>query len=287
MWLGFTAAFIGIFYALLKFVTVFRLRQLRERIFVIRHEIERSQQRIDKHEEKLHIEQSKLRTTQREVEAMKKTNRRLHARLQTVLPEAMLTQLERCMTLRADEGEVQDYKLLDELDLLGHVGHALDPLSLLVLHFPAVEESDLAIALGQCTRLLEESKSAHHGPVDGEMVCYFTRPIDALKMWSQLHNSVPEKTPGLPRAVLYAGVELSAERNELRRLFARNLQRARNAFSTTPEAGLVLNEEAYTTLEEKLRQPMKKCTEPAGFYLLVASHARSLHANLHKETGDG
>ena len=37
MWLGFTATFIGMAYALLKFLTVFRLRQLRERIFVTKH----------------------------------------------------------------------------------------------------------------------------------------------------------------------------------------------------------------------------------------------------------
>ncbi|MFT5377376.1 MAG: hypothetical protein ACI906_004214 [Candidatus Latescibacterota bacterium] len=287
MWLGFTAAFIGMFYALLKFVTVFRLRQLRERTLVTRHEIDRNQQRTDKLDEKLQIEQSKLRTGLRDLEKMKKTNNRLYARLQAVLPEAMLKQLERCMDLRGEEGGVQDYKLLDELDLLEHVGHALDPLSLLVLHFPKIEESELAIALGQCTRLLEEGNISHQGPVEGEMVCYFTRPIDALMLWCQLHNDVPEKTPSLPRAVLYAGVELSAERNELRRLFARNLQKARNACAATPDAGLALNGEAYEALDTKLRQPMKKCAKPAGFYLLDAEHAQSLFADQPKEADNG
>ena len=36
MWLGFSAAFIGMIYALTKFFTVYHLRQMRERIFVIR-----------------------------------------------------------------------------------------------------------------------------------------------------------------------------------------------------------------------------------------------------------
>ncbi len=287
MWLGFTAAFIGMIYALLKFLTVFRLRQLRERIFVTRHEIERNQQRIDKLEEKLQIEQSKRRTTQRDVEKMQKTNSRLHARLQAVMPQAMLTQLERCMALRTEEGEVRDYKLLDELDLLEHVGHALEPLSLLVLRFPDLEESELAVALGQCTRLLEASNTAHHGPVEGEMVCYFTRPIDALKIWSQLHGDLPAETLGLPRAVLYAGVELSAERNELRRLFARNLQKARNALAQTPEMGLILNQEAYETLAEKQRKSMQKCANPADFYLLDVGRARSIKADFFSEVGDG
>lgn len=274
-------------YALLKFFTVFRLRQLRERIFVAKHEIERHQQRNAKLEEKLQIEQSKLRTTQREVEKMQKANSRLHARLQAVLPQAMLKQLERCMALRAEEGEVQDYKLLDALDLLGHVEHALDPLSLLVLHFPDLEESELAVALGQCTRLLEESDTAHHGPVAGEMVCYFTRPSDALTLWLQLYGDLPAETTGLPRAVLYAGVELSAERSELRRLFARNLQKARNALAQTPDMGLIINEEAYESLAEKQRQPLQKSDQAAGLYLLDVARARDLKGDFFSEVSNG
>jgi hypothetical protein len=287
MWLGFTAAFIGMAYALLKFLTVFRLRQLRERIFVTKHETDRNQQRIAKLEEKLQIAQSKRRTAQREVEKLQKANSRLHARLQAVLPQAMLKQLERCMALRAEEGQVQDYKLLDELDLLGHVGQALEPLSLLVLHFPDLEESELAVALGQCTRLLEESNTAHHGPVEGEMVCYFTRPSDALTLWLKLYGDLPAEATGLPRAVLYAGVELSAERSELRRIFARNLQKARNALTHTPAMGLTINEDAYESLAEKQRQPMQKNAQAAGFYLLDGARARDLEGDFFSEANNG
>ncbi len=274
MWLGFSAAFIGMLYALVKFFTAYRLRQQRERILVTRHEVEHAQQRIDLLEEKLHIEQSKQRTLQREVEALEKKANQLYARLHAVLPQAMLPQLERCQALLVEEDEVQDYKLFEELNLLERVGEALDLLSLLVVHFPDIEEEQLAIALGQLKRQLEEQQVSHHGPIDGEMVCYFARPLDALTLWRQMHAALPEHSPSLPRAILYAGVELSPERSELRRLFARSLQKARNALDEAPSAALLLNGEAYDALTKQERQGIEECDAVARLYLLNASQAR-------------
>ena len=61
MWLGFTAAFIGIAYALLKFLTMFHLRRLKEDIIAAQHEVQKSRQRLERLHEKLSIMQSKKR----------------------------------------------------------------------------------------------------------------------------------------------------------------------------------------------------------------------------------
>ena len=66
MWLGFSAAFIGILYALLKFLTVHRVKHLKEELIQVHHEVQKTNQRLEFLREKLGIAQSKKRTLDRE-----------------------------------------------------------------------------------------------------------------------------------------------------------------------------------------------------------------------------
>ena len=116
MWLGFSAAFIGMFYALVKFLTVYQLRRLNNDFISAQHELQKTQQRLGKLDEKLKIEHSKKRTIEREIKDLQKRNDQLYARLSANLPKGVLSQLERCRALVA-ENTVREYKMLHDLQL--------------------------------------------------------------------------------------------------------------------------------------------------------------------------
>ena len=86
MWLGFAAAFIGILYALLKFLTMFHLRRLKEDIIVAQHEVQKNHQRLERLHEKLAVAQSKKRTLQRDNVDIHRVAQQLYVQLRTILP---------------------------------------------------------------------------------------------------------------------------------------------------------------------------------------------------------
>ena len=175
MWLGFSAAFIGMFYALVKFLTVYQLRQLNNRFVTVQYALQKTQQRAAKLDEKLHIEQSKKRTIEREITGLNKGNDQLYARLQATLPNGVLSQLDRCRALRA-ENTIREYKMLHALQLMDRVSQVLEPMSLLLVRFPQSEEGDQAVAVAGFIEVLEEGGMGYHGPEGGELVSYTERP---------------------------------------------------------------------------------------------------------------
>ena len=251
MWLGFSAAFIGMFYALIKFLVVYQIRRLNNNTISAQHELQKTQQRLDALDEKLKIEQSKKRTIEREIKALSKRNGQLYARLQANLPKGVLPQLERCQALRA-ENTVREYKMLHDLQLMDRVSEVLEPLSLLLVRFPDGEEDETAVAVAALIDALESNNMGHYGPEEGQLVSYAATPQAACQLWQSYRQKISDATA--PCAVLYAGIQLTEEKSEVNRLFARNLQQAAKLLVEAPAGGLLLNEAAFDELSDELRQ---------------------------------
>ena len=261
MWLGFSAAFIGMFYALIKFLVVYQLRRLNNSTLSAQHELQKTQQRLDALDEKLKIEQSKKRTIEREIKGLGKSNDQLYARLQANLPKGVLSQLERCRALRA-ENTVREYKMLHDLQLMDRVSEVLEPLSLLLIRFPQGEQGEQAVAIGALIDALEAGGMSYHGPEEGQLVSYAANPQTALELWQTYRQKIQAETA--PCAVLYAGVQLTEEKSEINRLFARNLQQAAKLLTKAPAGSLLLNEAAHDELNAEQRQQIQ-ALEPGLF----------------------
>jgi hypothetical protein len=265
MWLGFSAAFIGVLYAVLKFLTAYRLRQLRDQIEVVHHELQKTKQRLETLGNKLQVEHSRKRALEREVGEQRKRLDNLYARLQAVLPQSMLSQLERCRALQAEPG-AREFKLLHQLHLVERISQILGSFSLLIARFPTDDEAVQAIAIGAFTRQLEEASIPYCGPEEGEIVCFFERPQAALDLWRVFLAAEPAGRRGLLRGVLCAGVHLTEERDQLQHLLARNLQRARKLLASAAPGQLLLNEDAYQGLENQ--EGIESCKDAPALYRL-------------------
>ncbi|MEE3259779.1 MAG: hypothetical protein VX293_11270 [Candidatus Latescibacterota bacterium] len=252
MWLGFSAAFIGMFYALVKFLTFYQLRQLNNTLISSQHESQKTQQRLEQLNEKLKIEHSKKRTIEHEIKDLAKRNDQLHARLQADLPKGILPQLKRCRALVA-ENTVREYKMLHDLQLIDRVSEALEPRSLLLVRFPPDEAGAEVVA--PLVEALKIAEMSYHGPTESELVSYAANPHAALDLWQAYRPQIQGEA--LPCAVLYAGVQLTEEKSEINRLFARNLQQAAKLLDQAPAGDLLLNEAAYDELAPEQRQAIK------------------------------
>ena len=252
MWLGFSAAFIGMFYALVKFLTVYQLRRLNNDFISAQHELQKTQQRLGKLDEKLKIEHSKKRTIEREIKDLQKRNDQLYARLSANLPKGVLSQLERCRALVA-ENTVREYKMLHDLQLIDRISEVLEPMSLLIVRFAPSEAGAETVA--PLIDALETASMDYHGPTEGELVSYAANPHAALDLWQAYRPQIQGED--LPCAVLYAGVQLTEEKSEINRLFARNLQQAAKLLDQAPAGGLLLNEAAFDELAAEKRQAIK------------------------------
>lgn len=247
MWLGFSAAFIGIVYALIKFMTVFRLRRLRNDLLQVQHDVKKGHQRLETLTEKLNLEQSKKRTLQNETTDLRKAKQRLHARLQALLPQSQQPQLDKCLSLYAEptSGEL---KLLQDLKLVAEITKALGPLSLLMLHLPEEDEIQSA-ALILLIQRLTAAEIHFHGPEDEQVICFFTQPSAAFEFLCQFLQEAPDGYAQTIRGSLQSGLEITAEKNEINRLLARNLKQTRELLEAAPVGSLLMNEEAYHSLE--------------------------------------
>jgi len=265
VWLGFSAAFIGIFYAVVKFLTMFRLRHLGENLHKVQHEVQKAQQRLESLTEKLKLEQSKKRTLERETAELRKTTQQLYARLQAVLPAALHPQLERCRTLYV-EPVGDEFKLLHELDLVDEISKALGPFSLLVLQFPGDEEIDSTIAIGQLTQELVDGGVHYRGPEEGVFICFFAQPATAVDFLRQFVQEAPAEQVAAVRGGLHSGVEITEEKGEITHLLVHSLQRARQLLERAPAGTLVISAEAYQSLEVK--DGIRSFDEEAQLYAL-------------------
>jgi len=250
VWLGFSAAFIGILYALLKFLTVHRVKHLKEELIQVHHEVQKTNQRLEFLREKLGIAQSKKRTLDRETAHLREVVEKLHARLQSVLPQAMLPQLERCRTLHTAPSS-SELQLLQELDLSAAVSRALGPLSLLILQLPARGDADQNPDAARLTQQLNGAKVHFHAARDGLFSCVFSSPQAALDLLVSFFAELPAERAAEARGSLHAGLELIDEKDAIKRLFARNLQRTRQLLERAPAGGLLMNEEAFEDLEKR------------------------------------
>ena len=250
MWLGFSAAFIGILYALLKFLTIHRVRRLKEELIQVHHEVQKTNQRLEFLREKLGIAQSKKRTLDRETAHLREVVEKLHARLQSVLPQAMLPQLERCQTLHTAPSS-NELQLLQELDLSEAVSRALGPLSLLILQLPARGDADQNPDAARLIQQLNGAKVHFHATRDGLFSCVFPNPQVALDLLTAFFVELPPERTAEARGSLHAGLELTDEKDAIKRLFARNLQRTKQLLERAPAGALLMNEEAYEDLEKR------------------------------------
>jgi hypothetical protein len=250
VWLGFSAAFIGVLYALLKFLTVHRVRHLKEERIQVRHEVQKTDQRLEFLREKLGIAQSKKRTLDRETAHLREIVDKLHARLQSVLPQAMLPQLERCRTLHTAPSS-SELQLLQELDLSEAVSRALDPLSLLILQLPTRGNADQNPDAARLTQQLSGAKIHFHATQDGLFSCVFSSPQTALDLLATFLAELPPERAAEARGSLHAGLELTDEKDAIKRLFARNLQRTKQLLERAPAGALLMNEEAFEDLEKR------------------------------------
>ena len=249
MCLGFSAAFISILYALVKFLTVLRLRRLRSDLLQAQREVQKGQQRLETLTEKLNLEQSKKRTLQNETTELRKTKQRLHARLQALLPDPLQPQLEKCLSLYAEptSGEL---KLLQDLELVAEITRALGPLSLLMVHLPE-EDGAQPATLTRLIQLLTAAEVRFHGPEDEQVTCFFTQPSAAFELFCQFLQETPDGYAQSVRGGLQSGLEIADEENEINRLLARNLKRTRRLLEEAPAGSLLMNEEAYHSLEDR------------------------------------
>ena len=248
MWLGFTAAFIGIAYALLKFLTMFHLRRLKEDIVVAQHEVQKNHQRLERLHEKLGIMQSKKRTLQRDNVEIHRVAQQLYVRLRTILPKAMHPQLENCR-LQHTQPASHELKLLFQLDLVDQVARALESFSLLLLHLPDADETEQTVAVVRLTERLSADELHFHGPENGSIACFFPQSAAALHHLQQFVQDLPAAGAAAVRGALHSGMEVTAEQSELKRLLARSLQQARQLLERAPAGALLLNEEAFQDLD--------------------------------------
>lgn len=68
MWLGFSAAFIGMFYALVKFLTVYQLRRLNNDFISAQHELQKTQ--LGNLREKTEHQQTQLKANSEEFDTI-------------------------------------------------------------------------------------------------------------------------------------------------------------------------------------------------------------------------
>ena len=249
MLLGFTAAFIGMAYALLKFLTIIHLRRMKEDIVVAQHEVKKNHHHLERLHEKLAITQSKKRTLQRDNVEIHRVAQQLYVRLKTILPKAMHPQLEDCR-LQHVPPRNRELKLLFQLDLVDQVARALEPFSLLLLHLPDADNTEQTLAVARLTQRLSAEELHFHGPEDGFISCFFARPAAALHHFRQFIQDLPPASAATVRGALHTGMEVTAEQSELKRLLARSLQQARQLLEQAPAGALLLNEEAFLDLED-------------------------------------
>lgn len=266
MWLGFAAAFIGIFYALGKFLTALQIRRLREDLLQGQHEVQKRQQRLEGLAERLGLQQSKKRALQREVEELRHLTEKLYTRLQAVLPPTLLPQLEECRTLHAEPSS-EELKLLRELALVDEINRALTPLSLLLVHLSEEQEVESVLAIAHLTQLLSDAGVHFQGPRQGVFISFFPHPAAAVNLMRRFLQEEPNQRAATLRAGLQAGIEITGEADEVHCLLARHLLRARKLLEQAPAGTLLMNAEAYRTLED--RQGIELFDATAQVYALT------------------
>ena len=260
MWLGFSAAFVGMLYALVKFAAAFDLRRLRERLAQIQYELRKVELRIEAVEERLELERSKKRTLQHETDRLRERVEKRYIRLRALLPSGLLSRLERCRTMRV-EPSGGDLKRLQELDLLGEIDKALGSISLLFVRLP--EETDAA--LGALIDRLKAERVRFHGPEEEVVVALFPHPRKAVDFFRRFLGGTPKETTAKVRAALYSGMEIRGEESVIRRLLVSSFRKGRRLLEQAPPGCLLMNEEAHQALADPRIRPFEVEGTAYGF----------------------
>ncbi|MEW6755283.1 MAG: hypothetical protein AB1505_30520 [Candidatus Latescibacterota bacterium] len=278
MWLGFAAAFTGVAYAVLKFLTVLHLRQLHDQVVQVGHETQKVTRRAEGLHEKLEMEESRRRALEREVGEMRRSVQRLADRLQSTLPPLLLPQLAECRALGV-EPDTPEGRLLGQLDLAGEVAQAMGSFSLLLLQLPARADTDQTLAVAALTQRWVAAGVHFHGPEAGRLTALFRTPVDALESARSLVPALlPEAVAG-SRGALQAGMQLPEEKAGMRRTLARALRQAEYLLARAPAGSLLLNQAAYRALGAPPEFALTDAEEGVWAGTLAAAAAPVEHAD--------
>jgi hypothetical protein len=248
--LGIFAAISGIIYALAKFLTTLRVRRLREALNKAQHDQQRAQQLVDVLDDKKKVERNKKSTLRKDASKARVSTEELYSRLQAELPPTYHPRLAECLT-QNPQADPSLLRVLHELKLTDKITAALDSLSLLIVEFLSTDPSVRSISLGQFAQLLEQAKIRFHAPDQATLVCLFDRPLDALELMRQFGRDLPADLLPPVRAGLYTGVHITEDSGEIARFLAQHLQLAQKLSSRAPVFTLLLNENAYQSLENQ------------------------------------
>jgi hypothetical protein len=249
MWIGFSAVFIGMAYAIIKFLSVFHVRRLRDELGALRHAAERQHQKLEVLQARLASQQSEQRTRKRKADELHSTTRQLHARLQAVLPQALQPQLARCCQLNPTPHS-DELRLLVDLELVDQVAEALEPLTILLVALPEADDAQQTLAVARFVDRLITMDIHFHGPDSGSIACVLPDPEQALQLLRGLVQDLPGESSARLRAALQTGMQVTAEQSELKRMLAHSLQHSRQLLQRAPHGSALLNEAARQQLTD-------------------------------------
>lgn len=273
MWLGLSALFAALSFAMAKFLTALHMRRLEDERIRLQYEVKRAHQHVDSLQGKLQVAQANLGSTQNKVERARRFKNDMFSRLLMGLPSHMQTRLHQCISSHPVP-EPRGIKVYHQLRISDRISAALGAVSIIVLDLPDDGDPGQATLVGNLVRVLEEgdvsyTRTERRDEDDVEsIVCGFDDPNAALQIARQLAStSAPEHLAHL-RGVLLAAVGLGdgADDDSPRLSFARSLDLAQHLMTTAPMGTLLINEPAFAAISDRTGIEPSTTTEKIYVY---------------------
>lgn len=262
MWLGLLAVVVALSYALIKFVTTYHMRRLRDSQVRLVHDLRRERQRLQAIDGKLQVERARCGAVQQNLATARRFKEDLFGRLRLELPSTLLSELRECVD-RHPVPEPAGALTAHQLHLADKVTAALGSLSLLLLEFRDTGDGGAArtVLQGDLVQTLTDLGVRWTGPEavrqdepagPSRVATAFDEPVQAVGVVRSLATAYPGHVAAL-RGVLVAGVTVTEfDQEHVNRLFARTINSAAVLLEDAPDAALVLNDQAYELLRDSV-----------------------------------
>ena len=239
--LGILAAFTGIGYALVKFLTSTYVRQLQDRIQRLQADILKNQQLVQSLEAQSKVAHTKKDSAQNKLVGSRKRNEDLYFRLMQELPPNLHFQLEKCLSSFPVPNK-DEIKTLVELQDKSATQQST---CLLLLKLNAGPEGAKNAALRGA---FAEHSMLFESLDKNRFVCKPSGPEAGLALFRTLLNTelADDQTPragSLVSLQAEASTDNPAQSTQI-------LQEAQQLLSRAPSEAILLNESAYQQLDE-------------------------------------
>jgi len=257
MWLGLSAVFTALSFALVKFLTAVHMRRLEDAQVRLQYDLKRGRQLVESLQGKWQVSQAYLGSAQSKVETARRFRDDLRRRLATELPVDMQTRLSQCLS-RHPVPEPRGMKIFHQLHISDRIAVALGAVSIILLDLPDDGGPAQATLIGDLVQVLEAggvsyTRTERRDEDDSDhIVCGFDNPDAAMHMVRQLTRASCSERLAHLRGVLMSAVSVSdCDDDNVSLAFARSLDLAQHLLTTAPLGILLLNEPAFAALTDR------------------------------------